>query len=352
MSTHYEKSKEALRENVKFSATIAAGVISLILAGTTFSAFGQLEFATWRFGSAVVGLAFAVFALLHIWRKLIHMLRPDLTYATQILGNDDLNDIELEKCRLEFNRQKKLLLPKIEFSFNGGKRRLRSYLELEEVCKEYFHAYAAIAEKEGAGSGAIVRAKEDWEYARSCKENIIDWLSFTRLHIRIETGLTELRQAAVFAFVGVALFAWAANPPKAKSEDPSTVVVERVAESSRAGETRRSLRVHFANESAQLSSEAFERINEVVRTLRENPELVILLSAHTDTTGGIAINKRLAEERLAAVRSRLLAEGGVAESRIYKTEAPKRNLPKVTGNEVQSDVNRVVTFVFARPSVD
>jgi hypothetical protein len=47
-----------------------------------------------------------------------------------------------------------------------------------------------------------------------------------------------------------------------------------------------------------------------------------------------------------------LAEGGVAESRIYKTEAPKRNLPKVTGNEVQSDANRVVTFAFARPSVD
>jgi putative exosortase-associated protein (TIGR04073 family) len=71
----------------------------------------------------------------------------------------------------------------------------------------------------------------------------------------------------------------------------------------------------FAVGSAELSSAARARFQEVGRILRANPEARVVVAGFTDSTGDVRANQRLSLARAAAVRAALLAEG-VAPERV------------------------------------
>ena len=71
---------------------------------------------------------------------------------------------------------------------------------------------------------------------------------------------------------------------------------------------------------------------------------LLLLSAHTDTTGAHGVNQRLARERSHAVTRLLQIEGGIPSSRMFVAEEPKKNLPRVTADNDSNDENRVVNL--------
>ena len=48
-----------------------------------------------------------------------------------------------------------------------------------------------------------------------------------------------------------------------------------------------------------------------------NPDSIVLISAHADTTDTPTRNLQLARLRSTAVRNRLVHEGGIAESRVF-----------------------------------
>ena len=79
--------------------------------------------------------------------------------------------------------------------------------------------------------------------------------------------------------------------------------------------------------------------------LQEHEAAVLVLLAHTDTTGGEPRNRTVAAERGSAVRSMLLREGGIAASRVFVAELPKTDLPNLTLPQVADAENRSVELL-------
>ncbi|MBC6401586.1 MAG: OmpA family protein [Ekhidna sp.] len=75
------------------------------------------------------------------------------------------------------------------------------------------------------------------------------------------------------------------------------------------GETIRLENVLFHRATANLMSGSEKDLDLVVEVLNDNPKISILLKGHTDNTGDPAINIRLSEERVNAVREYILSKG-------------------------------------------
>jgi len=79
------------------------------------------------------------------------------------------------------------------------------------------------------------------------------------------------------------------------------------------------LDIFFASGKADISEEASADLNEkALRFLQNNPQVVIELSAHTDSRGDTGSNLRLSEERAQSARQYLLSKGIAPERIIAK----------------------------------
>ena len=73
--------------------------------------------------------------------------------------------------------------------------------------------------------------------------------------------------------------------------------------------------VNFEFNSADLTSGAKEVLMKVVRTLKEYPEMTLLIKGHTDSKGSDAYNLKLSQRRAASVRQ-FLIDNGIDPSRL------------------------------------
>ncbi len=73
--------------------------------------------------------------------------------------------------------------------------------------------------------------------------------------------------------------------------------------------------INFASGSAKLDKEAVNSLNRAIAILSDNTELVVELQGHTDNVGSAAINKKLSDQRAAAVKQ-YLTNKGIVESRL------------------------------------
>jgi outer membrane protein OmpA-like peptidoglycan-associated protein len=71
----------------------------------------------------------------------------------------------------------------------------------------------------------------------------------------------------------------------------------------------------FVTGSAKLQPKSFKGLNEVVKIMKENPEMKLAIDGHTDNVGKDELNQKLSDNRAAAVRTYLVSKG-VDESRI------------------------------------
>lgn len=83
----------------------------------------------------------------------------------------------------------------------------------------------------------------------------------------------------------------------------------------RVGANLRLNNILFDTNQAFLRPESYAELDRVVRLMEENPDLNILIQAHTDNVGNNASNKRLSDRRAASAMQYLL-ENGVAQSRM------------------------------------
>ncbi|NLB64033.1 MAG: OmpA family protein [Fibrobacter sp.] len=67
--------------------------------------------------------------------------------------------------------------------------------------------------------------------------------------------------------------------------------------------------VNFATGSADLTTESFEKLDEVAATLKNSPGVVLEISGHTDDRGSSAINDRLSRERAESVVRYMVSQG-------------------------------------------
>lgn len=73
---------------------------------------------------------------------------------------------------------------------------------------------------------------------------------------------------------------------------------------------------HFDFDSSTLKPEGMAALRENIQLLKDNPKTNVRVEGHTSLRGTAEYNQRLSERRAAAVRDFLVAEGGIAQSRI------------------------------------
>lgn len=108
-----------------------------------------------------------------------------------------------------------------------------------------------------------------------------------------------------------------------------------------AGEAIRLTNLNFAQGKAQISSDSYPELDEVVSMMRDNHKIIIQLEGHTDKLGDAKANMRLSEARVEAVK-KYIASKGIQKSRI-KTKAFGGSQPLSTETSPQArDLNRRV----------
>jgi outer membrane protein OmpA-like peptidoglycan-associated protein len=75
------------------------------------------------------------------------------------------------------------------------------------------------------------------------------------------------------------------------------------------GQSIRLNNIFFEIAKSKLKTESFSELNRVVQFLKDNPDIKIEISGHTDDVGKIASNMKLSEARAAAVASYIISKG-------------------------------------------
>ena len=67
--------------------------------------------------------------------------------------------------------------------------------------------------------------------------------------------------------------------------------------------------------SCEINPESFDELDNLVKLMKENPDVIIQLEGHTDFRGGKSKNQRLSEDRVKEVKNYLIL-GGIMPDRI------------------------------------
>jgi len=335
----YANAKATLRDNVKWLAGSFAGLAALILAGTPFTGYGSLDKASPRFIGATVGLFVAVLCLFIAWIVLLRMLRPDVIYPRYLRAQFKVEDEikgraarrEINALRVEFTRQHKDLLPQ-------GKTQLTQFDQLEALRENAWNDWARNQSDQGKHTV--------WQNYRNSTFVVLYWASYTVLHYRITRGFRWIIGLGAIIVLAISVFAWAANPPKAEAAGkPGAIIIDESGAAPASPAVAHLEPVSFEHAQSKLTPKGWEAINAARNFLRREAGAGVLLLAHTDTSGGPAVNERLARERVAAVYRALTNEGGIAATRVFIAELPERDLPIVTPQDTRNEKNRDVEFM-------
>jgi len=107
------------------------------------------------------------------------------------------------------------------------------------------------------------------------------------------------------------------------------------------------LNLEFDTNSADLRSDHYPEIQQVVDFLRQYPTATAVIEGHTDSRGAAAYNQSLSERRAASVRDYLVSQGGVAADRLtsrgYGETRPKASNDTAEGRQDNRRVSAVVS---------
>jgi outer membrane protein OmpA-like peptidoglycan-associated protein len=108
--------------------------------------------------------------------------------------------------------------------------------------------------------------------------------------------------------------------------------------------------VLFSFDSAKLSKDAMAPLDEIAQAVTSNPDAILVLEGHTDSTGDKDYNVKLGERRVEAVKRYLAVDKGVP---VYKIEEISfgADKPVVPNDSKQNrEQNRTVTLSILVPS--
>ena len=74
--------------------------------------------------------------------------------------------------------------------------------------------------------------------------------------------------------------------------------------------------IHFRSNSADILPDSETVLNQIARTLQEDPSLQLIIEGHTDNVGGADFNLGLSRQRAEAVKRWLVDNGGISEIRL------------------------------------
>jgi outer membrane protein OmpA-like peptidoglycan-associated protein len=101
--------------------------------------------------------------------------------------------------------------------------------------------------------------------------------------------------------------------------------------------------INFGSNSAELSAESFPELNRVVQLIKDNPNIVIEIAAHTDNVGSPSYNLILSEKRAQSVVNYLLDNAVSTERLVAKGYGLRKPMVPNTSDENKA-LNRRVEF--------
>lgn len=106
--------------------------------------------------------------------------------------------------------------------------------------------------------------------------------------------------------------------------------------------------VLFQTGKAELNGGSYNKIQQLVAYLRDNPERKVLVEGHTDSTGDAGFNQRLSERRAESVAN-ALRDRGVAPERISTAGFGKDRPVASNATHHSRQLNRRVEVVLLKP---
>jgi len=342
----YATSKANLRDNVKTLITMFGGATAVLLAGTPFTGFATIRQTNRWFWGAAVALVIALILLLGAVQLLLYILRPDPS-SLGMLDEADPNR-EIKAVQEKFKSAHRDLLPVDE---NGSPVAVTQMVaEMHATLEDYTRSVNNARDAFDLSFADI--HKQRFDRIKADLDTVVFWISFIRLHRRVQIGVWQVMGIGVAALIAIAAFviasSWAAHPDTPPS--PSIyVVTPSSAEPPQAATPAPACLglkpVLFATGQPRLTKEAVALVGIARKCLLKQPTTGILIFANTDTVGGEKVNESLAYRRADNVAKLLRTSGDISSSRIFVTPLAKKDLPAFTGQGTESESNRSVQMI-------
>lgn len=350
MADAYAAAKITLRDNVKTLVTIFGGIAGVLLAGTPFTGYSNLDpgLAGHRWWIATVALVAAVTLAGIAILLLLRLLKPDLVYLDELLGNSESYSPdeckEVEALRKEFERRKKALLP-------GGTESLGD-LQIK-VSDAYVRWKRALfsTDKRRPQSDALAEVnalRQAYEEQFAALQAVLDWATFYRMRYRIAKGCNRVFVLGFMTLLAIGTFSWAIGPTTEDEKKVPTaqiLLVQPTTVPSSPAELPELDPVLFEVGRAALSAEGLTQLAKARAYLRAHPGTAVLVLAYSGTSGKRVVDRALAIERAQAVRSTLMAEGDISASRVLVAELSESDLTALTWKAGDDQSNRSVRIM-------
>lgn len=333
-----------LRDTVKWLAAAFAGTAALVIGNSPLSALGQLTHGNQAFAILLLAVGFGLICVA-LWRTL-RILKPDVLYRSDLLGtHDDQRTAEeleeLSALRATIDAHGADLLPPNAPSLK------QLAADLEQIEKD-------LAEAE-AEQPPDPHAIEELKNARAAywKEiaKVLPLAQYLRLHRRFEKEQLRMAVLSVLALLFLLLFAIASRAPdKDKPPTPHPITINNSCPGTCGTQPPSTSlpvlpAVLFEHDKATLTNSGKQAIQKARDEMELHPRALLLVQAHTDTTGPLNHNTDLAQRRALAVLPLLSSQGGIAPNRLLVSYLPKTALPTVTADQTPDAQNRSVRLV-------
>jgi Pentapeptide repeats (8 copies) len=221
--TELQQSSDRVRTAASWLIATFAAVAAALIAGSQFSAIGRLDFG-WRLGAAALGAGVALSAVALVVWLLFDVMMPSevaisvLTQEMARSGSSPMKEYVLQR-------------PEVLLGYDSVARLRRTYLRAlsrrqSEILAYYDALHAAADEQDPE----VVKAKTRAEAADE-KLAVIDrtvgylgkLMSVQQLRELVARRKWQIFGAAIVAAGGLAIFTWAANPPKPKARSAAAL---------------------------------------------------------------------------------------------------------------------------------
>jgi outer membrane protein OmpA-like peptidoglycan-associated protein len=342
----FSDAKANLRDTVKWLATTFAALAAVVVGSAPLAGLGALEITSLKFGSAILALLAGFLCICRALYVTLRILRPEPVYRSELLVEiADAKRVE-EEDELRFLRS----------SIDAHARDLlpRNYPTLGDLAKASKQVDTQLADipRPPVAIQDKVNLANGLKSRKSIDDAVISLLPlalYLRLQHRLDESIRPLFILGIAALMSLVLYGIAVHSDAPKQPGTAVVVLNDLKEPDKLQHSKLPVlgSVLFDTGKAIVSMSGVKAVEAARDALRDRPEAVLLVLAHTDTVAGRKVNESLAHRRAAAVVLLLTGTGGISPSRVYVAELPKLDLPEVTHPEQANELNRSVEMKLA-----
>lgn len=338
-----------LRDTVRWLATTFGALAAFVVGGASVNGLGGLSFDDPLFLVAAACLGVGFLAICGALYLTLNVLRPLVLYRSTLVMP---TDSEGKAAQAEIDEHVWDLLP---HNFDKLIDIGREIDDSNEEISSLEEQLAKVDDLNYVEKRRLDGEYKAWKQSRDehikTLDSLIGFAMYFLLKRRFDHALPRLFVCGAIALLSLAAFAVLTHEKKG-SDDKATRITNVLPPAAEPQRVPPALTpVLFSTGSAHIAAEGLSAIEKARQALRENPDMVLLIRAHTDTVASMPVNVSLAQRRAVAVRQVLLGVGGIPSSRVFVSEMPKADLPSITKDETAERRNRSAELVLVNSPV-